>query len=104
MTAKIPTPQSISALLKRAGYERSESSTTRIKGWRSYSYGYIVKGRGPGEVRVYHVSGMFAPTDEALAENRKMEARYAETIEAAGYTVARTLSGNPTVLVTAKAD
>jgi len=41
--AKPPTSQGISALLKRAGFRRSESSATRIKGWRNYSEGYSVR-------------------------------------------------------------
>jgi hypothetical protein len=54
MTPKTPTASGISRLLAAAGFERSESSATRIKGWRNYSAGYSATGDGPGVVRVRH--------------------------------------------------
>lgn len=40
MTTRQPTPQGISGLLNRAGFERSVSSATAVKGWRNYSEGF----------------------------------------------------------------
>jgi hypothetical protein len=85
MTAKPPTPQGISALLKRAGFERSVSSATRIKGWRNYSEGYSVTGYRD-EVNVRHHTG-YARGSGAAERRDTALAQYAEAIRAAGWHV-----------------
>jgi hypothetical protein len=77
-----PTPQAISALLRKAGFERSVSRATRIKGWRESSAGYYVTGY-KDEVNVRHMLG-FSRDEEA---RDRMLARYAEAIRAAGWQV-----------------
>ena len=88
-TPKTPTASGISRLLASAGFERSESSATRIKGYRRSSEGFIAEGRGPGVVRVHHTSGEFRPTDADRANSRTLEDQYAEKIREAGYAVDR---------------
>jgi len=89
MTHKPPTPQGISALLKRAGFERSESSATGVKGWRNHSEGYVVRGYESGRVHVGHEDGRFHSADADRQRSAEMEERYAQVIEAAGYAVER---------------
>ena len=82
------TLQGISALLKRAGFNRSVSSATRVKGWRNSSEGFKVSGIDPGVVNVEHKTGYergpraAGLRDEALDE-------YATVLIAAGYSVRR---------------
>ncbi len=85
MNTKPPTPQGISALLRKAGFERSESRATRIKGWRESSEGYYVTGYRD-EVTVRHRTG-FGCGPAAGERRRDMLAKYAEAIRAAGWTV-----------------
>ncbi len=87
-TPKTPTASAISRLLSAAGFERSESSATRIKGWRNHSEGFKVTGVVPGEVRVEHKTGFDRGPD---AQSRRAEILqcYAADIEAAGYSVTR---------------
>lgn len=100
MTPKTPTASGISRLLAKAGFERSESSTTRIRGWRCHTPGFIAEGRGPGVVRVHHTSGKFWPTDADRANSRELEDQYAKTITEAGYAVGRDEWGELRVIVT----
>lgn len=89
-TPKPPTPQGISALLRKAGFKRSESSTTQIKGWRNYSEGFKVArshGIEPG-VRVEHKTG-FRRGPETEKRRTAMLTQYAEAIAKAGYCVER---------------
>jgi hypothetical protein len=95
---KAPTSRGISAVLRKAGFEKSESSSTRIRGYHSTSYGYHVSAYGSDEVRVHHYSGKFMPSDADQAHSREMEDRYAEAIEAAGYKVERTDFGGLAVV------
>ena len=58
---KTPSASGISRLLASAGFEKSESSATRVRGWRSHSPGFVVRrGESPGEVRVHHELGFDA--------------------------------------------
>lgn len=100
---KTPTASAISRLLAAAGFERSESSATRIKGYRRSSEGFIVEGYGPGDVRVYHASGEFRSASSAPYA-REMEGRYAETITAAGYAAEIVEAHRHGVRVTAKTE
>jgi hypothetical protein len=89
MTAKHPTPQGISALLRKAGFKRSESNSTRIRGHRSRSSGFVAFKRGDGEVAVYHETGFFMINDAIRRRRSADEDAYADAIEAAGYAVER---------------
>jgi hypothetical protein len=93
MTPKTPTPQGISALLRKAGFKRSESSTSRVRGFRNRSSGFVVSRRGDGEVAVYHETGFFMTDDAIEGRRAEQEGRYADVIEAAGYTVERGAGG-----------
>jgi ribonuclease HIII len=91
---KRPTPQGISALLRKAGFERSVSHATRVRGFSSRTQGYVVGGRTDGSVAVYHEDGnSFMITDATAARQVREQARYAEAIEAAGYAVERGAGG-----------
>jgi hypothetical protein len=82
MTAKPPTPQGISALLRKAGFSRSVR-----QGRGQASTGYDVsKSYGDGDVVVRHNTWSMVPFPEA---RDAALARYAAAIEAAGYAVGR---------------
>jgi hypothetical protein len=83
-----PTPQGISALLRKAGFEKSTSSATRIKGWRNHSEGYSVSGQVLGSVRVEHKTG-FDRGPNAAKRREEMLGEYAGFLTAAGYHVER---------------
>jgi len=87
--AKNPTPQGISALLRKAGFERSVSSPSRVRGLRNHSEGYVVRGVMTGRVHVYHQLSWLRPSDAARQRGREQQDRYADVIEAAGYEVVR---------------
>jgi hypothetical protein len=89
MAAKTPNAAAISRLLAAAGFDRSESSASRIKGYRRRTEGFIAEGRGTGVVRVHHTSGAFRPSDVDRAKSREIEDQYAEKIREAGYGVDR---------------
>lgn len=89
MTTKQPTPQGISALLRKAAFEKSVSSASRIKGWRNRSPGFMVARGTDGEVDVRHEDGNFRSSDTDRQRSAAKESRYAEVIEAAGYKVER---------------
>ena len=79
MTAKTPTPQGVSALLKRAGFQRGKRVI------RGTVIGYEVsRDYGTGAVRVEHVSFSMNPADAVTAGAL---AKYAEAVTAAGYAV-----------------
>lgn len=84
---KQPTPQGISALLRKAGFDKSVQTASRIRGMKESSPGYQVsRGGKPGTVMVEFRQSSFrvASADELAA---KTLARYREAIEAAGFTV-----------------
>lgn len=92
MTARTPTPQAISALLRKAGFERSRPvgrgrvkwSGETVRGSRQRAPGFEAKAEN-GTVIVRFRSGpVFSP--DATAELRiRMLRRYGEEIDAAGY-------------------
>lgn len=94
---KTPTTRGISALLRKNGFEKSESTTTRVRGWHNHSAGFRVEDRGVGIVRVHHVSGAFCPSDTDRARSREVEDQYAEAFRQAGYAVSRDEWGELTV-------
>jgi hypothetical protein len=94
MTTKTPTPQGISALLRKAGFTRSERT-----GRGGYCSGYRV-GKlytRDGAVRVSH---HFWSMGEPVTRHREELARYAEVITAAGY-MAEIQNGGRDLIVTA---
>ena len=104
MTTKQPTASGISRLLAKAGYERSESSATRIKGWRNSSEGYVVGTQDPGCVRVEYKTG-YDRGPNAAKRRDEMLAEYAGFLTAAGYSVERDETwALPRLIVTAKAE
>ena len=101
---KTPTAPGISRLLATAGFDRSESSATRIKGWRNYSEGYVVSTQDPGCIRIEYKTG-YDRGPNAAKRRDKVLAEYAEALAAAGYTVERDESwALPRLIVTAKKD
>lgn len=96
MTTKPPSPQGISALLRKAGFGRSTFSPGRM-GLRRYSPGYLVTAGYPESmVEVCHRGG-----DEAECE--RMLAAYAEAVRAAGWCAAwsKRRTTRPVLIVTA---
>ena len=102
MSPKTPTASGISRLLASAGVERSESSATRIKGWRNHSEGFTVTGQVLGRVRVEHKTG-FDRGPNAQKRRAEMLTKYAASLVAAGYAVERDELW-PALDVTAKAE
>jgi hypothetical protein len=89
MMTKPPTPQGISALLRKEGFTKSESSATAVKGWRNRSRGYRVS-RAYGEdgaVHVEHETGLFRIGDADRERAMRELERYAEVLTAHGYAV-----------------
>lgn len=84
-----PTPQSISALLRKAGFDRSEPWSLGGKGASGRAPGYLVRAYGTGVVRVHHEDGKRLPADEDRQRCAEMAERYAQAIEGAGYAVKR---------------
>lgn len=88
------TPQGISALLRKAGFEKSTRHATRVRGFSDRTQGYVVGGQTDGSVVVYHESGnSFMMTEATVARQVREQERYAEAIETAGYAVERGKGG-----------
>ena len=96
---KAPTASGISALLGKAGFDKSVSSKSRIKGLRNWSWGYIVQRLDDVTVVVKHQTwSMRGEEDKKRAEL----AKYREVIEAAGWRVVGPEPGGfPRLIVTA---
>jgi hypothetical protein len=85
-----PTQPNISALLRKAGFERSASSPSGVKGTRIRSDGYVVtSGTVPGIVWVWHEVANLQPLPQDQRRIASMHAKYATAIEAAGFSVGR---------------
>jgi hypothetical protein len=87
--AKRPTPQGISALLGRAGFRRSLSSESGIKGGTDPREGYEVR-KHPDRDGVVYVKQQPSPhyrRVQVQRRERKNLNAYAEVIEAAGFKV-----------------
>lgn len=104
-TAKTPTAQGVSAALRKAGFKRSETHTTAVKGWHNYTEGYKVSDWGEGEVRVKHETGSHVRPNarEEIRRDAKLE-EYAETLRAKGWNVQTLPTGVPCLLVTMKVE
>lgn len=89
MTTKPPTAAGISRLLAATpGFQRSVSSTTRIKGWHDWNEGFEVeKGYSDGEVIVRHRMDKWARGDAATKRHDEQIRAYTEVLVKAGYTV-----------------
>jgi hypothetical protein len=98
--AKIPTAQGVSAALRKDGFEKSETRTTRIKGWHEHTQGYRVRSWGEGEVRVEYELG-FGRNDWWRVEKLAV---YAETLRAKGWNVQQLPTTVPCLLVTELGD
>lgn len=97
---KTPSASAVSAALRKAGFEKSVSSASRVRGWRNRSWGFEVKrGLKDGTVEVYHQTGDFRPNHEQQARE---QAKYAEVLRAAGWDVTEDASWRHGLLVTAK--
>lgn len=95
MTTKPPTPQGISALLRKAGFERAVITRSYMRGLGSdHTAGYHVKKR-PGHAGEVAVNwwpstsrkNAYSPAviEGDIATGRAMHERYAEAIRAAGW-------------------
>ncbi|HLK77209.1 MAG TPA: hypothetical protein VKU77_26605 [Streptosporangiaceae bacterium] len=93
MTARNPTPQGISALLRRAGFTRSVERT------RDGCSGFVVT-RHPASEHAVHVRHSFFLMNADRDGNRRKAklAAYAKTITEAGWTVE---AGEHELIVTA---
>lgn len=79
MSGKSPTPQGISALLRKAGFKRSE----QLRGYGGSGSGFRVStGRDAGTVQVRHHFWSMGGGDA-----KPYLAKYTETIRAAGWNV-----------------
>jgi hypothetical protein len=104
--AKAPTASGVSAALRKAGFERSETHTTRVKGWHDYTEGYRVRSWGDGEVRVEYVTGsrLSAGSDVIRRRRDARFAAYAEALRARGWNVRQFPTTVPCLLVTEPGD
>jgi len=100
-TPKTPTASGISRLLAKAGFEKSETRSTAIKGWHEWSAGYRAsRGWNDGEVYVEHRVSSFHLRDASAREDEaKKLAAYTEAITGAGWKVR---TGDCKLIVTAK--
>lgn len=109
MTAKQPTPQAISALLRKAGYARSAVIPGRT-GWdgrrirsAKRTDGYrVIKGNA-GQVLVSYATGRVVNPDASAKRRDGLLADYARALCAAGWqaTVSEPDEWAPRVIVTA---
>ena len=108
-TGKTPTPQGISALLRRAGFKRSvrEGRSGASSGYRvGKIYGRVVLIQQDGAIiqegRAVEVRHVFWSMGGTPAERYRQELeRYAPAIEAAGYRT-EIQNGGRSLIVTAK--
>jgi hypothetical protein len=97
--AKQPTPQGISALLKRAGFERSVTKSSRIRGFREWTEGFKATKRYPDGVTVEYYPNSFRMRDNNEERERAMLDRYRKAIAEAGYAVEDGSTGLATKLI-----
>lgn len=79
----------VSRVLKAAGHKRSETHTTRIRGWYSVAAGFEVRQVDETDVRVYYRSD-FLVRDWAISDRELRE--YAATLREKGYGVSEVRS------------
>ena len=82
---KALTPQKVSAVLKKAGFERSEETTTGIRGWHDHSEGYAVRSSSrQGTVHVHYWPSPYSRGDAELQRRTKMLVGYVSVLQEAG--------------------
>ena len=85
--SKPPTPQGISRLLAKAGFERAEPTPYRVMGARQYTGGFhVVTDHQGSAVRVTWWPPSHS-ADDALAKNAEMLLAYGDELAEAGWTV-----------------
>lgn len=105
MPSKPPTPQGISALLRKAGFTKSVSSSTRVRGFGDRSAGYVVsRGREKGTVEVAYATGTFRTGPDIDARAKAKEDDYKRALTAAGWDVQPSTSIYGGLTVTARED
>lgn len=89
MTAKHPTPQGISALLKRAGFDKSVNRPSRVKGLVEWCAGYhVAASMMPGCVLVEHrVNSLRLRHPSRAYDEAEKRKKYANVLADAGYAV-----------------
>lgn len=104
--AKQPTPQGISALLRKAGHKRSQASKSHIKGMTEHSEGYEVYKHPDrdGIVYVKHRPGiLYRGVQAQVREHEKLTA-YGESIKSAGFKVQQDQVGSSVSLIVSAAE
>jgi len=111
---KPPTPQVISALLRKAGYDRSEVISRATMNHRYTTGFYVRSGRVAGKTEVYVNWRLKKPAPAIAAEQAERErnqaralelaGEYAEAIRAAGWPAEVIHLAGPLVRVTAKTE
>jgi hypothetical protein len=84
------TPQKVTAVLKKAGFEKAESWPSRIRGLKNWSSGYRVQKSWSGAITVVHKSDDYVITEGRRARQAEQCEKYAVALEAAGLVVDRT--------------
>jgi len=84
---KQPTQLGISRVLKKAGFERSVSSPSRIRGWREWTEGYKVTKFSDTKVEIEYLPSSFRVRNTSDEQIRQMLDRYRAVVVAAGYAV-----------------
>lgn len=106
MTTKRPTPQAISALLRKAGFERSET-LSRASWHHRHTAGFYVRGDEAAAYVGHRAATPPLTPSAAQAERNKataleMTAKYVEALTAAGWPAEVIHLAGPLVRVTAK--
>lgn len=97
--AKQPTPQGISALLKNAGFKRSDAKKSPIKSLTDELEGFKVRKYRDDSVSVSYRTGPLYRGAQGQVREAEHLARYAETIQAAGFKVQQDQVGFSTSLI-----
>ena len=85
-TTKKVSPAAVSRALTAAGFQRSKTSPSRIRGMSERGQGFSVAGRRDGSVLVEYANGSFRRID--AEEQRQHLERMAEVLRGKGYEVA----------------
>jgi hypothetical protein len=100
--AKRATAQGVSALLRKAGFQRAQSRASGIRGLRKHSEGFkVTRGYPESEVEVEYQPDSFRTPTERFDE---MLGQYERTIVAAGFAVKRREQGAYKALIVTASD
>lgn len=94
-----PVATSVSRTLREDGFLRSETHTTRVRGYHRTTRGFTVKNATDGTVRVDWYTGLNVHTDEHKAETRRQFTEMVRTLRKKGYLVTTSRQG---IVVTRK--